>query len=118
MKTKSRLFVMDKTCDEILNRVPDGMKSVYVRNAIHHYNRWQVHGSTEFNDTRLNKYGTKDVNLRVSELEDEKEWAQARGNTWKKKYDLLAIDMEALMATRESKRLKKWWHFFYAGFRK
>lgn len=107
-KTKPRLIVMDHDCDLILDRVPKRMRSVYIRSAIKHYHRWKEHGALEFNDTRLNQYGTRDVNLRISELEDEVFRWQGRYGTKKYEMEQLKIDIQALTESRK----KRWWKFW------
>ena len=108
-KTKPRLIVMDHECDQILDRIQKRMRSVYIRSAIKHYHRWREHGSLEFNDTRLNKYGTRDVNLRISELEDQVfEW-QNRYGSKNLEIQQLKIDIEALT---QSQNKKRWWKFW------
>lgn len=107
-KTKPRLIVMDHECDQILDRVQKRMRSVYIRSAIKHYHRWREHGALEFNDTRLNKYGTRDVNLRISELEDELDQVRTRSIQRINQIKKLEIDIEALTVSRK----KKWWQFW------
>lgn len=108
-KTKPRLIVMDHDCDLILDRVPKRMRSVYIRSAIKHYHRWKEHGDLDFDDLRLNKYGTRDVNLRITELEDQVfEW-QDRYGSKNLEIQQLKIDIEALTRSQQKKR---WWKFW------
>ena len=107
-KTKPRLIVMDMDCDNILDKIPKRMRSVYIRSAIKHYHRWREHGALEFNDQRLNKYGTRDVNLRISELENELETVTNRSLNRMLEIKQLKIDIEALSLSRR----RKWWQFW------
>jgi len=108
IKTKPRLIVMDQDCDIILNRIRSRMRSTFVRSAIKHYQRWQEHGSAEFNDIRLDKYGTRDVNLRISNLEDQLYQWQDRVGEKNLKIKELENDIEILT----SRIAKRWWKFW------
>lgn len=108
IKTKPRLIVMDSDCDIILDGIKNRMRSVYVRNAIKHYRRWQDYGASEFNDIRLDKYGTRDVNLRINNLEDQLFMWQDKVGQRNLKISELEKDIEALTATRD----RKWWQFW------
>lgn len=99
---------MDMDCDIILNKVRARMRSVYVRNAIKHYARWREHGHSDFDSIRLDKYGSHDVNLRISELEDSLFKWQDMVGTRNLEIQRLQKDIQALMSTRD----RKWWQFW------
>ena len=108
IKTKPRLIVMDLDCDHILNRVPKRQRSVYIRSSIKHYHRWRESGSSKFDDPRLDRYGTHDVNLRMREYEDQIKAILDQRDQQIMKVKQLEIDIQAL----SDQRKKKWWQFW------
>ncbi len=108
IKTKPRLIVMDQDCDFILDRIRSRMRSVYVRSAIKHYYRWQEQGQQKFDDPRLDRYGTADVNLRMREYEDQIKAILDQRDQQIMKVKQLEIDIQAL----SDQRKKRWWQFW------
>ena len=118
---KPKLVTLDDECWSILTRnTSPRMASVYVRNAIKHYHQWSISG----NEIPLVKEGqyayrfdANTINMRMIELEDRLE---AQTNRWNDAYvENISLKKQLKKYTaNQERKLSKWWHFFFVGFRK
>jgi len=122
-KNKTKLVSLDDECWRILQtESKPRMQSVYVRTAIVHYYRWSQAGHKIpliKNGTLARRYDANTINMRIIEKEDLLEGMTNRWND-----AIIKIkDLEKQLSKHQQKKklskkkLKKWWHIFYAGFR-
>jgi len=102
-KNKTKLVSLDDECWRILQvESKPRMQSVYVRNAIRQYSRWRQSDST--------------TEIEIEQQEIIKDVLNQRDDALMKIKGLekrLEQHIE-----KERPILKKWWHFFFVGFRK
>lgn len=122
-KSKHKLVTLDDECFDIIQMAPTRMQSVFVRNAIRHYYRWMEAGHTVpmiKDGTLVNRFDANEINMRMIELQDRLE---AQTKRWNDAY-VENISLKKQLSEHQEKenpskkKLKKWWHFFYVGFRK
>lgn len=118
---RKKLISLDDDCWFILERnASSRMASVYIRNAIKHYDQWNQAGHTIplVKDGQLaRRFDANNINMKIIELENMLDGAV---NRWNDKYvecENLKKELKKYTANQERK-LTKWWHFFFVGFRK
>ena len=118
---RKKLISLDDTCWHILEtETSPRMQSVYVRNAIVHYSRWMQAGneiSLVKDGTLARRFDANNINMQIIELQDRLE---AQTNRWNDAY-VENIQLKKQLSKYQEKEnpgLKKWWHFFFVGFRK
>jgi len=101
-KNKTKLISLDDECWRILHtESKPRMQSVYVRNAIRHYYMWR-NGNTE-------TYLEKEQQEIIKDVLDQRDEAILKIKGLEKRLEKYTANPE--------RKLKKWWHFFYVGFR-
>ena len=101
-KNKTKLVSLDDECWRILQtESKPRMQSVYVRNAIRHYYMWR-NGSTE---TSLELEQQEIIN----DVLNQRDEAIMKIKGLEKRLEKYTTNTE--------KKLKKWWHLFFAGYR-
>lgn len=120
-KKFKKLVSLDQVCWDIieLNSARRGA-SLFVRNAIRHYDRWLQAGHKiplVKDDAMVNRFDANTINMRTIEVEDNLE---AMTKRWNDAYvENISLKKELLNYTEKKERsLKKWWHFFFVGFRR
>jgi len=120
-KKFKKLVSLDQVCWDIIemNSARRGA-SLFVRNAIRHYDRWLQAGHKiplVKDDTLVNRFDANTINMRTIEVEDNLE---AMTKRWNDAYvENISLKKELLNYTEKQERsLAKWWHFFFVGFRK
>lgn len=104
-KNKTKLVSLDDECWRILQvESKPRMQSVYVRNAIRHYSRW-----------RRGEMGPENTFLEIEQQEIIEDVLNQRDEAIMK-IKGLEKRLEQHIEFRKPK-LKKWWHFFFVGFR-
>jgi hypothetical protein len=99
---KTKLVSLDDECWRILQtESKPRMQSVYVRNAIRHYYRWR-----QADTTTLVEIEQQEI---IKDVLDQRDEAIMKIKGLEKR---LEQHIE-----KEKPRLKKWWHFFFIGFR-
>ena len=127
MKFK-KLVSLDQVCWNIIemNSARRGA-SLFVRNAIRHYDRWLQAGNTVpmiKDGTLVNRFDANEINMRMIELQDRleaqtKRWNDAYVENLELKKQLGShIENAEASKKKEKKLLSKWWHIFFVGFRK
>lgn len=120
-KNRTKLVSLDDECWRILESESEPrMQSVYVRSAIRHYYKWRQAGSeiplVKVTD-EVRRYDANTINMRILEKED---LLEGMTNRWNDAY-VENLELKKKLSkyqAQEKPRLKKWWHFFYVGFRK
>jgi len=120
-KKFKKLVSLDQVCWDIIE-MNSGRRgaSLFVRNAIRHYDRWLQAGNTVpmiKDGTLVNRFDANEINMRMIELQDRLE---AQTKRWNDAYvENISLKKELLNYTEKQERsLAKWWHFFFVGFRK
>ena len=119
-KNRTKLVSLDDECWRILQtESKPRMQSVYVRSAIRHYFQWNQAGREIpliKDGTLAKRYDANTINMRIIEKEDLLEGMTNRWND-----AIIKIkDLEKQLSKHQEKEkvgLKKWWHFFFVGWR-
>jgi len=99
---KTKLVSLDDECWRIIQtESKPRMQSVYIRNAIRHYYRWR-----QADTTTLVEIEQQEI---IKDVLDQRDEAIMKIKGLEKRLEQ-HIEME-------KPRLKKWWHFFFIGFR-
>jgi len=127
-KKFKKLVSLDQVCWDIIE-MNSGRRgaSLFVRNAIRHYDRWLQAGNTVpmiKDGTLVNRFDANEINMRMIELQDRleaqtKRWNDAYVENLELKKQLGShIENAEASKKKEKKLLSKWWHIFFVGFRK
>jgi ArsR family metal-binding transcriptional regulator len=116
-----KLVSLDVQCWNILEREAGArMQSVYVRNAIKHYSDWRKAGEHILlvkDDTIARRFDANNINMRIIELENN--YNDTLDTLNNKIVEIISLKKQlSKHQEKEGPRLKKWWHFFFVGFRK
>jgi hypothetical protein len=125
---RKKLISLDDECWRILEtETSSRMQSVYVRTAIVHYYKWRQAGieiPLVKDGTLARRFDANTINMRIIEKENAIETTLDTLNEkiienieLKKSIKSLEKTLEIYSTTRR-KKLDKWWHFFFVGFRK
>lgn len=125
---RKKLISLDDDCWNILHSESGPrMQSVYVRQAIVHYSRWRQAGETiplVKDGTLARRFDANTINMRLIELENSlNDTLDTLNNKIIENIELKKqlskhIENKKAESPNEKKLLKKWWHFFFVGFRK
>ena len=126
-KKFKKLVSLDQVCWDIIE-MNSGRRgaSLFVRNAIRHYDRWLKAGHKiplVKDDTLVNRFDANTINMRTIEVEDNleamtKRWNDAYVENLELKKQLGShIENAEASKKKEKKLLSKWWHIFFVGFR-
>lgn len=125
-KNLKKLVSLDQECwDIIQGRSGPRTASVFIRRAIKHFHRWDMAGHEiplVKDGTLANRFDANTINMRLIEKENRINDMMGVLNEkmieihhLKQRLVLLEKDQENIKPGK--KKLKKWWHIFFSGFR-
>jgi hypothetical protein len=125
---RKKLISLDDSCWNILEtETSPRMQSVYVRSAIQHYSKWRQAGDKiplVKDGTLARRFDANNINMRLIEKENRisdimgvLNNVQIEKHALKERVNLLEKELEIYTVGRK-KKLDKWWHFFFIGFRR
>tara|TARA_Y100000310_G_C20664157_1_gene806509 strand:+ start:1349 stop:1738 length:390 start_codon:yes stop_codon:yes gene_type:complete len=124
---RKKLISLDDECWRILeSETSSRMQSVYVRTAIVHYYKWRQAGieiPLVKDGTLARRFDANTINMRILEKENQIETTLGTLNekiieNIELKKSLHQLEKTLEIYTKRNKKLKKWWHFFFVGFRR
>ncbi len=126
-KNLKKLISLDQECwDIISSRSGNRTASIFVRNAIKHFHKWDMAGQQiplVKDGTLANRFDANTINMRLIEKENEIEATMHTLNEKIIENHALKQRLELLEKDQENnnpgiQKLKKWWHIFFVGFRR